>query len=329
MKSWIIVGLAAIALSAVAQPGTGGQPGAQPPADQPKPVIPDMPKTSPPLPDPKKVVATVNGAQITAEEVARMAFEWAAAEIIDEIILQRLVEEDAKKLGIAIDDAEIDKKYMASLENAARNVPPNMTLPDFLKRNRFPASRLYSRTRTQHLAEKAVERQLNLDEFVQYRQIVFRIPGSTPEEQNNNAVEVEKKANEVHKMLTDGLDFGEAAKVHSEDQFSKDKGGLMDFQPMQFLMPELQEKLKSMKPGDFSAPYKSLQGYMIIKLEKLGSQATPAEMETIKQTGVRLKIGEYIQNLQSTAKITNEIVKPPSTEAEGANTGVPSPRNRP
>lgn len=36
------------------------------------------------------------------------------------------------------------------------------------------------------LVEKLVERQVNLDDFVEYSQIVIRIQGNTPEQQEEN-----------------------------------------------------------------------------------------------------------------------------------------------
>ena len=286
------------------------------------------PQYSPaPLPAGNTVVATVNGEPIRADELIQVCYDWFAATAVEELILERIIEQEARKQGISVSNAEVEARYKQQLQNAESQVPPGMSLDDFLKRNQFPPSRLFARIRSQMLAEKLVERQVNLDDFVEYSQIVIRIQGNTPEQQEENTPAAEAKAREAYQKIQEGLDFAEAVKEYSEDVFSKDRGGKMNWQNMNFIVPDLRQKLQAMKPGEISEPFKMMGSYMIIRKERTGSQASPEEQQELREQAVRLQIGEYVRQLQAKAKITNTIVQPydPTNAAPPSGAGGPRP----
>jgi foldase protein PrsA len=280
-----------------------------------------------PLPAPDTVVATVNGEPIRAGELIQVSYEWFAATAIEELILERVIEQEARKQGVSVSNAEVEARYKQQLQNAEAQVPPGMSLDDFLKRNQFPPSRLFARIRSQMLVEKLVERQVNLDDFVEYSQIVIRIQGNTPEQQEENTPAAEAKAQEAYQKIKEGLDFAEAVKEYSEDPFSKDRGGKMNWQDMKFIVPDLRQKLLAMQPGEISEPFKMMGSYMIIRKERTGSQASPEEQQELREQAVRLQIGEYVRQLQAKAKITNTIVQPfdPTTAAPPGGPNAPRP----
>jgi len=291
-----------------------------------RPQIPPQYRPAP-LPAGNTVVATVNGEPIRADELIQVCYDWFAATAVEELILERIIEQEARKQGISVSNAEVEARYKQQLQNAESQVPPGMSLDDFLKRNQFPPSRLFARIRSQMLAEKLVERQVNLDDFVEYSQIVIRIQGNTPEQQEENTPAAEAKAREAYQKIQEGLDFAEAVKEYSEDVFSKDRGGKMNWQNMNFIVPDLRQKLQAMKPGEISEPFKMMGGYYIIRKERTGSQASPEEQQELREQAVRLQIGEYVRQLQAKAKITNTIVQPydPTNAAPPSGAGGPRP----
>ena len=280
-----------------------------------------------PLPAGDTVVATVNGEPIRASELIQVSYEWFAATAIEELILERVIEQEARAQRVTVSNAEVEARYKQQLQNAESQVPPGMSLDDFLKRNQFPPSRLFARIRSQMLVEKLVERQVNLDEFVEYSQIVIRIQGNTPEQQEENTPTAEAKAQEAYQKIKEGLDFAEAVKEYSEDPFSKDRGGKMNWQNMNFIGPDLRQKLQAMQPGEISEPFKMMGSYYIIRKERTGAQASPEEQQELREQAVRLQLGEYVRQLQSKAKITNTIVQPfdPTTSAPPGGPGGPRP----
>jgi foldase protein PrsA len=291
-----------------------------------RPQIP--PQYSPaPLPAGDTVVATVNGEPIRARDLIQVSYEWFAATAIEELILERVIEQEARAQRVTVSNAEVEARYKQQLQNAESQVPPGMSLDDFLKRNQFPPSRLFARIRSQMLVEKLVERQVNLDDFVEYSQIVIRIQGNTPEQQEENTPTAEAKAQEAYQKIKEGLDFAEAVKEYSEDPFSKDRGGKMNWQDMKFIVPDLRQKLLAMQPGEISEPFKMMGSYMIIRKERTGAQASPEEQQELREQAVRLQLGEYVRQLQAKAKITNTIVQPfdPTTAAPPGGSGGPRP----
>ncbi len=280
-----------------------------------------------PLPAPDTVVATVNGEPIRASELIQVSYDWFAATAIEELIVHRVIEQEARAQGVSVSVEEVEARYKQRLQSAEAQLPPGMSLDDFLKRNQFPPSRLFARIRSQMLAEKLVERQVNLDDFVEYSQIVIRIQGNTPEQQEENTPAAEAKAREAYQKILEGLDFVEAVKEYSEDPFSKDRGGKMNWQDMKFIGPDLRQKLQAMQPGEISEPFKMMGSYYIIRKERTGSQASPEEQQELREQAVRLQLSEYVRQLQSKAKITNTIVQPydPTNAAPPSGAGGPRP----
>jgi parvulin-like peptidyl-prolyl isomerase len=296
-----------------------------------RPQIP--PQYSPaPLPAGDTVVATVNGEPIRASELIQVSYDWFAATAIEELIVHRVIEQEARAQGVSVSVEEVEARYKQRLQSAEAQLPPGMSLDDFLKRNQVPPSRLFAQMRTLVLAEKLVERQVNLDDFVEYSQIVIRIQGNTPEQQEENTPAAEAKAQEAYQKIKEGLDFAEAVKEYSEDPFSKDRGGKMNWQNMNFIVPDLRQKLQAMQLGEISEPFKTMGSYYIIRKERTGSQASPEEQQELREQAVRLQLGEYVRQLQAKAKITNTIVQPfdPTTAAPpGGPSGPRPPTPRP
>ncbi len=307
-------------LAGIAQ-DTQPQPQTQPASKEPIKLNYELP----PLPDPNTVVATVNDEPILAGDLIQVAYDWFAATAVEELILVRLIEQEARKQGIQVTPEEIEARVLQQVQNAEAQMPPGMTLEDFLKRNQYPPSRLYMRVRIQMLAEKLVEREVNLDNFVEYSQIVIRIPGANPEEQEKNAAQAEQKARQAYEALKNGLEFAEAVKQYSEDPFTKDRGGKMPWQNKQFLVPDMRSKIENLKPGEYTEPFRTMAGYVIIKLERTGSQASEEEQKELKEQAVRIGISDYVRRLQSQAKITNTIVQPYNPEEAAPAPGGPRP----
>ncbi|MEN3001740.1 MAG: peptidylprolyl isomerase [Armatimonadota bacterium] len=309
-----------------AQPKQPQKPAPQKQA-QPKPPQKFVPPQLPPLPDPNKVVATVNGEPIRAGELMRAAYDWSGAEIIEYLIFIRIIEQEAKKQKVSVKPEEVEARYKQQLQVAEANMPPGMSLEDFLRRNRFPPSRLYTHIRTQLLAEKLAERRINYDNFIEYSQIIIRIPGNNPEEQEQNAPTAEAKAREAYQKISEGLDFAEAAKQYSEDPFTKDRGGKLNWQYKRFIAGDILQQLEKLKPGQVSEPFRTMGGYMIVRLERTGSQAKGEDREQIRQQALQIELNDFIRQLQSQAKITNTIVKPLTPEQMmGGGPARPAPR---
>jgi peptidyl-prolyl cis-trans isomerase SurA len=101
---------------------------------------------------------------------------------------------------------------------------------------------------------------------VQVAQIMISSPASRGAEAKADA---RKKIEGIKAELKAGASFEELAKKHSEDKFSKDKGGVMEPFGVGKLMPEFEAAAFALKnPGDLSEPIETEYGVHLIQLIK-------------------------------------------------------------
>jgi peptidyl-prolyl cis-trans isomerase D len=112
--------------------------------------------------------------------------------------------------------------------------------------------------------------------MVEARHILIRLDPEADEE----AVSAAKlKAEAIYKMASDGQDFAELAKTHSEGP-TKDRGGYLGkFGQSQMVKP-FADKAFSMAPGEISRPVKTQFGWHVIKVESIEEAAT----QTLEQS---------------------------------------------
>jgi parvulin-like peptidyl-prolyl isomerase len=80
-------------------------------------------------------------------------------------------------------------------------------------------------------------------------------------------------ADSLYRLLADTADFSELAKVHSDDENSRDSGGELGWYAASDLLPEFIEALTDLETGQVSRPVKSEFGYHLIKLEEKRSSS--------------------------------------------------------
>lgn len=92
---------------------------------------------------------------------------------------------------------------------------------------------------------------------------------------------VKAKAEDIAKQAKAGADFAELAKKYSEDTDSAKNGGDLDYFGRGRMVPEFEQAVFAMQPGQISDPVKSQFGYHIIKLidKKAATTRTLAEVK--------------------------------------------------
>ena len=91
---------------------------------------------------------------------------------------------------------------------------------------------------------------------------------------------VKAKAEEVLKQAESGADFAELARKYSEDEASAKNGGDLDYFQRGRMVPEFDQAVFNMQPGDITDLVKTQYGYHIIKLvdKKVATTRTLAEV---------------------------------------------------
>ncbi|MGI2260874.1 SurA N-terminal domain-containing protein [Shewanella sp. GXUN23E] len=146
------------------------------------------------------------------------------------------------------------------------------------------------------------------------------------------------KAEALHKELENGADFAMLAKENSNDQFSADNGGQLDWFEKGVMQPEFDEALFAItEKGGISPVVKSDFGYHIIKLDDIEPSQTAAFADVKQQVIDQLKTDkatdEFYQLEQTLRDISYEV---PDTLADAAKevgaevkTTAMFPRNNP
>lgn len=206
-----------------------------------------------------KVVARVNGVEITAADVAVAAEMYAnqlgsmpddarLSLLVDELIALRLASEAAKAASIDNDPAY--KRQIAFFES--------QTL-----RSVFLAGEVAKRV-DDAAVRKAYDDQL------------ARIPPVEELRLRHILLASEAEARDVITALEGGKDFAELAAERSADEASKAEGGDLGYLASGQSMAEIDAAAASLQPGTYARePVKSAFGFHVLKLEERRTRPAP------------------------------------------------------
>jgi peptidyl-prolyl cis-trans isomerase SurA len=211
---------------------------------------------------------------------------------LDTLINFKLQVQEAKKLGITVNDDEV-REAVDSIKKKYGMTDSVFT--ESLKKEGLTLEEYMNRLRDQILVGKVVNQQIRskilitdaeakryleenkalaADSGDEYRisQIFF-----LKRENGEGKTGAEEKAAEVMKKLKEGESFAELAKTYSEDP-SASVGGDLGFIKKGQLMREFGEVAAKLKQGEVSQPFWSEKGLHIIKLEGIRSGKTEHEI---------------------------------------------------
>jgi peptidyl-prolyl cis-trans isomerase D len=142
--------------------------------------------------------------------------------------------------------------------------------------------------------------------------------------EGKDELEVKARAEEILKQVKAGGDFAELARKHSEDEASAKKGGDLDYFGRGRMVPEFDQVVFSMTPGQTSDLVKSQFGYHIIKLvDKKPSITRPL-------ADVRQQISEQLAYERAQSQATDlsqalqkEISRPSDLDRVSKAQGLP------
>jgi len=288
------------------------------------------------LPD---VVAVVNGDKITKDQLTSVLIDWQAPIVLDRLIAMRIIGQEARKAGINVTEAQI----RAGLEERMKGRPPGQSVNEALKQFGLTPGCAFAIIKMQLQSEGVLRKSFKMkdSEFENYRrlsQIVIRVPympsgeESGESKENPKDKEAKEKIEKIAQEIKDGLSFEEAAKEYSEDESSKAKGGDLGFITRSDMLPDLAKVAFELKPGEMSAPVKTVQGYYLIKATALGKDMKDEERKNIEETTFKSKYWELYQDwflsIKNKAKVVNAL-EPSKPERKPAERPKPVRRPRP
>lgn len=196
--------------------------------------------------DKDMVVAHVNGKPVKGEEVVRMIKEKklqmddkTKRDILDKIILYRLLDEEALKRGYT-EEKEIKRKIKAYRERLLKRLFKAGVVAPLVKVEEKEIMEYYDRNRERFRRPDMVN--------------LRAIPVSTREE-----------AEAIMEELKEGADFSYLARTRSINTALREKGGEMGWVPINTLSPEIVRAVEDAKEGDIIGPFRSGHDYIVVE----------------------------------------------------------------
>lgn len=273
-----------------------------------------------------KIVATVNGQELSRDELADLLIDTYGREGLDLLIRRTLVWQEADRLNVNVTEEEINKRIEDMVEGEIKQQMKRGGLKDeselksklekadlTIEQYRKNIIKKYKLTKGQVeaevLAEKIIKKTINIaDEELheayeeQYgekiiaRQIVLRTM---------------RKAKKILEKIKAGANFEALAKKESIDRNSASRGGLMrPFGPHGILGKPVAKS----KKGEISEIIKTDSGYHILKIDKRiprsmkkFSEVKDELVKLVTTMKVQNRIRPWLVNLVETSEITKNL----------------------
>lgn len=259
----------------------------------------------------REVVATVNGEEISKEDLYEAMLENNGREILDRLILNQLVIQEAKKRGIVVGDAEVTAEIQKVIDESFYGMEEYFH--QALSEYGVTEEKVREELKTELFLRKIAESELDITEddereYFAANQAAFYIGEQV--EARHILLDSMEEAEKVTQLLQEGKAFGELAGEYSIDQSSAVQGGNLGFFERGRMVPEFEEVAFSLEKGSYSDVVESQFGYHIIEvLDRQDAREVTFEevRDTVKErlTAQLLsnKMGEQMELLWQSAEI--------------------------
>ncbi len=262
-----------------------------------------------------KVIANINGYKLTKDKFDLLVQslppnskkqyqgEEGRKKLLDQLTVQKLLVQEAKKLKLDQKPEYLVKKEMDD---------DSLLLQEYYKYlfdNYKPdekALKAFYNSHPELFAPKEEFEAYHILVTPQKDQKVF----NTKKSDAKNEAEAQKKLKMIQKLLKKGVPFEKVAKEYSEGP-SAPRGGYLGKFNLGRMIPEFENALKKMKPGDISGPVKTRFGYHIIYLKnrtkpepKPFDKLSAQEKNQVMQQFFRNLLENKIKELKANASIT-------------------------
>ncbi|GIU24365.1 SurA N-terminal domain-containing protein [Shewanella schlegeliana] len=210
---------------------------------------------------------------------------------------------------ISVTDEQIKTYYDSNLDQFIR---PEVVSLDYIE---LDANKL-----AKDVKVTDAEAQAYYDEHkANYTQAEKRLAAHILVQAGDDDAAAKAKAEAIYKQLQDGADFAEVAKTESEDTFSGEQGGQLDWFEAGVMEPEFDTALFALNKGEYSNVVKTNFGYHIIKALDIqaGAQAPFADVKEkiVAQLQDKQAVDKFYELQQVLADTSYEV---PDTLSEAA-----------
>ncbi|YCA44410.1 peptidylprolyl isomerase [Bacillus sp. JZ8] len=242
----------------------------------------------------EKVVASVDGSDITKDDVYNLLADQNGAAAVDTLITEKIIDKEAEKEDIKITAKQVNQELDdlkeqyggedtfnqtleasgVSLSSLKEDIKKNKEIEELLR----PSIKITEKEMKEYFNE-------NKDSFAQAAQV----------KASHILVDDKKTAKEIKEKLDKGEDFATLAKKYSTDTATSESGGELGYFEEGTMTDEFDKKAFSMKKGEISDPVKTDYGYHIIKVEDVKE----AKQASYKDSKAQVKEAIFNEKLQT------------------------------
>ncbi|MFP7486166.1 peptidylprolyl isomerase [Priestia filamentosa] len=242
----------------------------------------------------EQVVASVDGSDITKDDVYNLLADQNGAAAVDTLITEKIIDKEAEKEDIKITAKQVNQELDdlkeqyggedtfnqtleasgVSLSSLKEDIKKNKEIEELLR----PSIKITEKEMKEYFNE-------NKDSFAQAAQV----------KASHILVDDEKTAKEIKEKLDKGEDFATLAKKYSTDTATSESGGELGYFEEGTMTDEFDKKAFSMKKGEISDPVKTDYGYHIIKVEDVKG----AKQASYKDSKAQVKEAIFNEKLQT------------------------------
>lgn len=260
------------------------------------------------LKDGKEVVGEIDGYTITAEDLYAELKAQGGSQVfmnmIDNYIADKEIEDDEEAEEYANSQIEA---YQTQYEQQGQDFNEVLTSSGYKNIGEFKEELMHSYKKDQ-VVENYLKDELTDEEIEDYydenifgdmtvRHILIKPDtdsDASDEDQEAAEEEAKKQAEEIIQKLDDGADFEELAKEYSEDEGTKEDGGLLENFSKDSVVTEFWDAAYNLKDGEYTKePVKSDYGYhVILRVSQKEKPELDEVRDTIEETLVNNQLNE-------------------------------------
>lgn len=255
--------------------------------------------TPPAKPASDAVIATVDGAAITAAEIEPYLWAWKAREVARELADHRMIAAEAQRKGIAVTDAEVKAKIDEQLAQVKSSLPEGQTLEQFLQSRGADMSRIALAARSAILVDRLAEKEFKPEGYMKVSTLVFRTTGDTTDALSKAI----KSADGAYASLQAGKPWDTVLRTYEKDPRILSNGGLVGWKSVDAFPESVRAQLATLKPMGFTKPTQTQNGIQIFRLNARGGAASPTDLAELKSQYVQGARQTIVPKLRQTAKI--------------------------
>lgn len=237
--------------------------------------------------------------------------------ILDDLIVQEVILQQAKESGIEVSDEEVESEVATITEQFGGEELLDQELSNLnMSREQFEEE-IRNSVVFQKLQE-AEFAQIEIDEdevaaFYEENQAQFEEPEQV--KASHILVTDDATAQEVATKLANGESFEDLAAQYSNDTQNKDNGGDLGFFPRGAMVPEFEEVAFSQEPGTISDPVKTDFGYHIIRTDEK-QEAKARTLDEVRDDIESQLKGQAFEQIIESWKEAADIEKLPPYDVE-------------